>query len=200
MRQVDCVASFFFALLTVAYRFPGATFLSEAGPGRFGRQLSFTDIYHTIPPNTCSCNTRSSAAAIPGGYIQLPATIGCVPLAHVPVMHLHRPLPYPHAPFNAWTRRTQVCPAGWVLFRLFPSVSRYKNRPLARVPCSRPRLGTIRAKHGCYRLSLVCGLSPSRIYYYNVLQRRGNVPNWALGKVHYEPKMYETLFSLLYRC
>ena len=24
--------------------------LSEAGPGRFGRQVSVTDIYHTIPP------------------------------------------------------------------------------------------------------------------------------------------------------
>ena len=25
--------------------------LSEAGPGRFGRQVSVTDIYHTIPPH-----------------------------------------------------------------------------------------------------------------------------------------------------
>ena len=24
--------------------------LSEAGPGRFGRQVSVIDIYHTIPP------------------------------------------------------------------------------------------------------------------------------------------------------
>ena len=26
--------------------------LSEAGPGRFGRQVSVTDIYHTIPYHT----------------------------------------------------------------------------------------------------------------------------------------------------
>ena len=26
-------------------------FLSEAGPGRFGRQPSSTDLYHTIPTN-----------------------------------------------------------------------------------------------------------------------------------------------------
>ena len=28
--------------------------LSEAGPGRFGRQVSVTDIYHTIPYHTRS--------------------------------------------------------------------------------------------------------------------------------------------------
>ena len=27
--------------------------LSEAGPGRFGRQVSVTGIYHTIPPSCC---------------------------------------------------------------------------------------------------------------------------------------------------
>ena len=26
--------------------------LSEAGPGRFGRQVSVTDIYHTVPYHT----------------------------------------------------------------------------------------------------------------------------------------------------
>ena len=26
--------------------------LSEAGPGRFGRQVSVTDVYHTIPYHT----------------------------------------------------------------------------------------------------------------------------------------------------
>ena len=30
--------------------------LSEAGPGRFGRQVSVTDIYHTIPYHTASHN------------------------------------------------------------------------------------------------------------------------------------------------
>ena len=34
--------------------------LSEAGPGRFGRQVSVTDIYHTIPyqPNTHEHHTQ----------------------------------------------------------------------------------------------------------------------------------------------
>ena len=42
--------------------------LSEAGPGRFGRQVSVTGIYHTIPYHTPS---RSR-----------------------PLVRLHRPLPY----------------------------------------------------------------------------------------------------------
>ena len=32
--------------------------LSEAGPGRFGRQVSVTDIYHTIPYHTIPCSIR----------------------------------------------------------------------------------------------------------------------------------------------
>ena len=31
--------------------------LSEAGPGRFGRQVSVTDIYHTIPYHTMTEKT-----------------------------------------------------------------------------------------------------------------------------------------------
>ena len=34
--------------------------LSEAGPGRFGRQISVTDIYHTIPYHTMEANRAES--------------------------------------------------------------------------------------------------------------------------------------------
>ena len=36
--------------------------LSEAGPGRFGRQVSDTDIYHTIPYHTSPLGSVSPAA------------------------------------------------------------------------------------------------------------------------------------------
>ena len=50
--------------------------LSEAGPGRFGRQVSVTDIYHTIPYHTIpylrqpvrKIGLRSSAATIKQQY------------------------------------------------------------------------------------------------------------------------------------
>ena len=40
--------------------------LSEAGPGRFGRQASVTDIYHTIPylVQICSTHVHIEAAKI----------------------------------------------------------------------------------------------------------------------------------------
>ena len=36
--------------------------LSEAGPGRFGRQVSVTDIYHTIPYHTVGSFQRAPNA------------------------------------------------------------------------------------------------------------------------------------------
>ena len=32
-------------------------YLSEAGPGRFGRQASVTDIYHAVPYHAMPCHT-----------------------------------------------------------------------------------------------------------------------------------------------
>ena len=54
--------------------------LSEAGPGRFGRQVSVTEIYHTMP----------------------------YPAAHAsrPLVHLRRPLPY-HAIPSTVTKKTR---------------------------------------------------------------------------------------------
>ena len=37
--------------------------LSEAGPGRFGRQVSVTDIYHAIPPYHHSSQLQCQANA-----------------------------------------------------------------------------------------------------------------------------------------
>ena len=44
--------------------------LSEAGPGRFGRQVSVIDIYHTIPYHTCRfvdcvCGVRQGSEVLP---------------------------------------------------------------------------------------------------------------------------------------
>ena len=76
--------------------------LSEAGPGRFGRQVSVTDIYHTIPYHT-STSTR------PLPYHTIPyRTIPCVesvsddafPTKHAPLeaalalQRLHCPFVY----------------------------------------------------------------------------------------------------------
>ena len=42
--------------------------LSEAGPGRFGRQASVTDIYHTMPhhamPNLATVHPRLARTAL----------------------------------------------------------------------------------------------------------------------------------------
>ena len=38
--------------------------LSEAGPGRFGRQVSITDIYHTIPYHTAAVHPRLARTAL----------------------------------------------------------------------------------------------------------------------------------------
>ena len=39
--------------------------LSEAGPGRFGRQVSVTDIYHTMPCYTCTILSVQEVATEP---------------------------------------------------------------------------------------------------------------------------------------
>ena len=59
--------------------------LSEAGPGRFGRQVSVTDIYHTIPYQFSSKPlrlTRGSPGRSLGSFRggtqpRLPMLIGC---------------------------------------------------------------------------------------------------------------------------
>ena len=39
--------------------------LSEAGPGRFGRQVSVIDIYHTIPYHGCATVDHAILLTIP---------------------------------------------------------------------------------------------------------------------------------------
>ena len=48
--------------------------LSEAGPGRLGGQLSFTDIYHTIPYHP-KLDPDASAARYPSQTSTIPSTI-----------------------------------------------------------------------------------------------------------------------------
>ena len=49
--------------------------LSEAGPGRFGRQVSVTDIYHTIPYHA---TTRCSLFKITNGGTRVDYTFSLV--------------------------------------------------------------------------------------------------------------------------
>ena len=46
-------------------RLPACPLLSEVGPGRFGRQVSVTDIYHTIPYHTIPCCVTTVCACYP---------------------------------------------------------------------------------------------------------------------------------------
>ena len=54
--------------------------LSEAGPGRFGGQVSVTDIYHTIPYILRSVQFKLTATGT--------------------MVRLHRPLPYHTIPYH----------------------------------------------------------------------------------------------------
>ena len=93
---------------------------SEAGPGRFGRQVSVTDIYHTIPHRTLpsavgwikfrpSCTVFSHGPMRNIGFLGRWGTYvcpQCLPSEIVPIRRWTRTLwrPGDIVPIRSWTR------------------------------------------------------------------------------------------------